>query len=87
MRNMLEKEQVIIDVLDIFVSAKRGLAFGDVMFQLNDIYRAKGEIMEKSLLTDILNDLTMQGFLNKFQIGTLDSWKITEEGEDHFYSL
>lgn len=87
MRNMLEKEQVIIDVLDIFVSAKRGLSFGDVMFQLNDIYRAKGEMMEKSLLTDILNDLTMQGFLNKFQVGTLDSWKITEEGEDHFYSL
>ena len=84
---MLEKEQVVIDVLDIFVSAKRGLSFGDVMFQLNDIYRAKGEIMEKSLLTDILNDLTMQGFLNKFQVGTLDSWKITEEGEDHFYSL
>ncbi len=84
---MLEKEQVIIDVLDIFVSAKRGLAFGDVMFQLNDIYRAKGEIMEKSLLTDILNDLTMQGFLNKFQVGTIDSWKITEEGEDHFYSM
>jgi len=84
---MLEKEQVAIDVLDIFVSAKRGLSFGDVMFQLNDIYRAKGEIMEKSLLTDILNDLTMQGFLNKFQVGTLDSWKITEEGEDHFYSL
>lgn len=84
---MLEKEQVIIDVLDIFVSAKRGLSFGDVMFQLNDIYRAKGEIMEKSLLTDILNDLTMQGFLNKFQVGALDSWKITEEGEDHFYSL
>ncbi len=84
---MLEKEQVIIDVLDIFVSAKRGLAFVDVMFQLNDIYRAKGEMMEKSLLTDILNDLTMQGFLSKFQVGTLDSWKITEEGEDHFYSM
>ena len=84
---MLEKEQVIIDVLDIFVSAKRGLAFGDVMFQLSDIYRSKGEIMEKSLLTDILNDLTMQGFLNKFQVGTIDSWKITEEGEDHFYSM
>jgi len=84
---MLEKDQVIIDVLDIFVSAKRGLSFGDVMFQLNDIYKAKGEIMEKSLLTDILNDLTMQGFLNKFQIGTIDNWKITEEGEDHFYSM
>lgn len=84
---MLEKEKVIIDVLDIFVSAKRGLAFSDVMFQLNNIYQPRGEMMEKSLLTDIMNELTMQGHLNKFKVGTVDTWKITEEGEDHFYSL
>jgi hypothetical protein len=84
---MLEKEKVIIDVLDIFVSAKRGLAFSDVMFQLNNIYQPRGEMMEKSLLTDIMNELTMQGHLNKFKVGTVDTWKITEEGEDHFYSM
>ena len=84
---MLEKEKVIIDVLDIFVSVKRGLAFSDVMFQLNNIYQPRGEMMEKSLLTDIMNELTMQGHLNKFKVGTVDTWKITEEGEDHFYSL
>jgi hypothetical protein len=84
---MLEKEKVIIDVLDIFVSAKRGLSFSDVMFQLNNIYQPGGEMMEKSLLTDIMNDLTMQGHLNKFKVGTVDTWKITEEGEDHFYSM
>lgn len=84
---MLEKEKVIIDVLDIFVSAKRGLSFSDVMFQLNNIYQPGGEMMEKSLLTDIMNDLTMQGHLNKFKVGTVDTWKITEEGEDYFYSM
>jgi len=84
---MLEKEKVIIDVLDIFVSAKRGLSFSDVMFQLNNIYQPRGEMMEKSLLTDIMDDLTMQGHLNKFKVGTVDTWKITEEGEDHFYSM
>jgi hypothetical protein len=84
---MLEKEKVIIDVLDIFVSAKRGLSFSDVMFQLNNIYQPRGEMMEKSLLTDIMNELTMQGHLNKFKVGTVDTWKITEEGEDHFYSM
>ncbi len=84
---MLEKEKVIIDVLDIFVSAKRGLSFSDVMFQLNNIYQPRGEMMEKSLLIDIMNDLTMQGHLNKFKVGTVDTWKITEEGEDHFYSM
>ncbi|MHA1707630.1 MAG: hypothetical protein ACTSX6_07005 [Candidatus Heimdallarchaeaceae archaeon] len=84
---MLEKEKVIIDVLDIFVSAKRGLTFSDVMFQLNNMYQPRGEIMEKSLLIDILDELTIQGFLKKFLVGKIDTWKITEEGEDHFYSL
>jgi hypothetical protein len=84
---MLEKDKVIVDVLDIFVSAKRGLAFSDVMFQLNNIYQSRGAMMEKSLLEDIMNDLTMQGHLNKFKVGTVDTWKITEEGEDYFYSL
>ena len=84
---MLEKEQIIMDVLDIFVSAKRGLTFSDVMFQLNNIYQSRGEMMEKSLLLDILDDLTMQGFIRTFIVGTLDTWKITEEGEDHFYTM
>ena len=84
---MLDKEKVKIDVLDIFVSAPRSLNFSDLMFQLNNIYQPRGEMMEKSLLTDVLNDLTMQGLIKKFQIGTIDSWKITEEGEDYFYSM
>ncbi|MHA2357621.1 MAG: hypothetical protein ACXABK_02485 [Candidatus Heimdallarchaeaceae archaeon] len=84
---MLEKEQIIMDVLDIFVSTKRGLNFSDIMFQLNTIYQPSGEMMEKSMLLDILDDLTMQGHIKKFVVGTLDTWKITEEGEDHFYSM
>ncbi|MCG3215269.1 MAG: hypothetical protein KAS63_00990 [Candidatus Heimdallarchaeota archaeon] len=84
---MLEKEKVIIDVLDIFVSAKRALSFADVIFQLNNIYQPINEIMEKSLLMDVLNDLTIQGYIKKFLVGTIDSYKITEEGEDYFYSM
>ncbi len=84
---MLEKEKIIIDVLDILVSARRGLALGDLIFQLNDIYQSSGQIIEKYLLIDILDYLTIQGYIRKFQVGTLDSWKITEEGEDHFYSM
>ena len=84
---MLEKEKVIVDVLDILVSARRGLSFGDIIFQLNDIYQPGGQMMEKSLLLDILDDLTIQGHVTKFLVGTLDSWKITDEGENHFYSM
>lgn len=84
---MLEKTKVVVDVLDIFVSLRRGLTVTDINFQLNNIYEAKGEKVDQQMLIEIINELTTDGYLKTFKVGTLDSWKITEEGEDHFYDL
>ena len=81
------KEQVEVDLLDIFVSLNRGLNISDVTFQINNLYAPRGEKAEPEMLMDVLNELTENGYLRKFQVGTLDSWKITEDGEDYFYSL
>ena len=85
--NMVTKEQVEIDLLDIFVSLNRGLNISDVTFQINNLYANRGEQADPMVLQEVLNELTAKGCLRKFQVGTLDSWKITEEGEDYFYSL
>ncbi|MHA1201005.1 MAG: hypothetical protein ACTSQ4_00615 [Candidatus Heimdallarchaeaceae archaeon] len=87
MRNMLEKTKVIVDVLDIFVSLKRGLTLTDINFQLNNIYESHGKTVDQQMLIEIINELTTDGYLKTFKVGSLDSWKITEEGEDHFYDL
>ncbi len=87
MRNMLEKTKVIVDVLDIFVSLKRGLTLTDVNFQLNNIYASHDKTVDQQILTEVINELTTAGYLKTFKVGSLDSWKITEEGEDHFYDL
>ncbi|MBY9001770.1 MAG: hypothetical protein KGD64_12705 [Candidatus Heimdallarchaeota archaeon] len=84
---MLEKTKLIVDVLDIFVSLKRGLNLPDLIFQLNDIYAPQGMKVEQEMLLEILNELAADGYLKTFKVGVLDSWKITEEGEDHFYDL
>ena len=84
---MLEKTKVIVDVLDIFVSLKRGLHLTDVNFQLNNIYEAHGKKVDQQMLIEIINELTADGHLKTFKVGSLDSWKITEEGEDFFYDL
>ena len=84
---MLEKTKIIVDVLDIFVSLKRGLNLADINFQLNNIYESQGKTVDKEILIEILNELTAEGYLRTFKVGALDSWKITEEGEDHFYDL
>lgn len=84
---MVTKEQVEVDLLDIFVSLNRGLNISDITFQINNLYAPRGEKAEPEMILEVLNDLTEKGFLRKFQVGALDSWKITEEGEDHFYSL
>ena len=84
---MLEKTKVIVDVLDIFVSLKRGLHLTDISFQLNNIYETHGEKVDQQMLIEIINELTTDGYLKTFKVGSLDSWKITEEGEDHFYDL
>jgi hypothetical protein len=84
---MVEKQQIEMDLLDIFVSLNRGLNISDVMFQLNNLYAPKGEKVEQGVLLEVLNSLTEQGYLKTFQVGALDSWKITEDGEDYFYSL
>ena len=84
---MVEKEQIEMDLLDIFVSLNRGLNISDVMFQLNNLYAPKGETVEQDILLEVLNSLTEKGYLKTFQVGALDSWKITEDGEDYFYSL
>jgi predicted transcriptional regulator len=84
---MLEKTKVIVDVLDIFVSLKRGLHLTDVNFQLNNIYETQGKKVDQHMLIEIINELTADGYLKTFKVGALDSWKITEEGEDYFYDL
>ena len=81
---MVEKQQIEMDLLDIFVSLNRGLNLSDVMFQLNNLYAPKGEKVEQEMLMEVLAD---KGYLKTFQVGALDSWKITEDGEDYFYSL
>ncbi len=84
---MVMKEQIEVDLLDIFVSLNRGLNISDISFQLNNLYAPKGESAEPEMILAVLNALTEKEFLRKFQVGTLDSWKITEDGEDYFYSL
>lgn len=84
---MVEKQQIEIDLLDIFVSLNRGLNLSDVMFQLNNLYAPKGESVEQEVLIEVLASLTEKNYLKNFKVGALDSWKITEEGEDYFYSL
>ena len=84
---MLEKTKLTVDALDIFVSLKRGLNLGDLIFQLNNIYESKGEKVDQDMLLELLNELVAEGYLKTFKVGVLDSWKITEEGEDHFYDL
>lgn len=84
---MVEKQQIEIDLLDIFVSLNRGLNLSDVMFQLNNLYTPRGEKAEQAVLIEVLNSLTEKEYLKNFKVGSLDSWKITDEGEDYFYSL
>lgn len=84
---MLEKKKIIVDVLDIFVSLKRGLNLADLTFQLNNIYEPLGEKIDQDMLVDVLTELTTEGYLKTFKVGALDSWKITDEGEDYFYDL
>lgn len=85
--NMVMKGQIEVDLLDIFVSLNRGLNISDVTFQINNLYAPRGEQAETEMLLEVLNELTEKGYLRKFQVGTIDSWKITEDGEDYFYSL
>lgn len=84
---MVEKQQIEIDLLDIFVSLNRGLNLSDVMFQLNNLYAPRGEKVEQAVLIEVLNSLTEKDYLKNFKVGALDSWKITDEGENYFYSL
>ena len=84
---MVEKQQIEVDLLDIFVSLNRGLNLSDVMFQLNNLYAPRGETVEQDVLIEVLTSLTEKGYLKSFQVGALDSWKITEDGEDYFYNL
>ncbi len=85
--SMVTKEQVKVDLLDIFVSLNRGLNISDITFQVNNLYSPRGEKAEHEMIMEVLDELTEKEFLKKFQVGSLDSWKITEDGEDHFYSL
>lgn len=84
---MVMKEQIEVDLLDIFVSLNKGLNISELTFQLNNLYAPKGETIKPDVLNEILNTLTEKEFLNKFQVGKIDTWKITENGEDYFYSL
>ncbi|MHA1198969.1 MAG: hypothetical protein ACTSQF_06420 [Candidatus Heimdallarchaeaceae archaeon] len=84
---MVTKEQIEVDLLDIFVSLNRGLNISDITFQLNNLYSPRGETAEPEMILEVLNALTEKEYLRKFQVGSLDSWKITDDGEDYFYTL
>ncbi len=84
---MIGKEQYILDILDIMSTQKRGFSIADLMMQLNVLYSAKGEKPEQKIVEEVLNDLTSNGYLKSFKVGSISEWKITEEGEDYFYSL
>ena len=77
---MLDKNRVIIDTLDIFVSLKRGLTLSDILFQLNNMYEPQGEKIDQELITEILEELSSNGNLKTFKVGAIDNWKITEDG-------
>ncbi|MCK4844708.1 MAG: hypothetical protein KAS95_03455 [Candidatus Heimdallarchaeota archaeon] len=85
--NMLDKERVRIDVLDVFCVAKRGLSIADVLMQLNGMYVRFGEKLEQQMLQDILDELTEIGYLKTYTVGVLNNWKITEEGIEYFEDM
>ncbi|MBA7538360.1 hypothetical protein ES705_30635 [subsurface metagenome] len=85
--NMLDKERVRIDVLDVFCVAKRGLSIADVLMQLNSMYVRSGEKLEQQMLQDVLDELTEKGYLKTYKVGILSSWKITEEGIEYFEDM
>ena len=63
---MVEKQQIEIDLLDIFVSLNRGLNLSDVMFQLNNLYAPRGESVEQEVLIEVLASLTEKDYLKNF---------------------
>jgi len=85
--NMLDKERVKIDVLDVFCVAKRGFSIADVLMQLNSMYVRSGEKLEQQMLQDVLDDLTEIEYLKTYKVGILNSWKITEEGIEYFEDM
>ena len=85
--NMLDKERVRIDVLDVFCIAKRGLSIADVLMQLNNMYVRSGEKLEQQMLQDILDKLTEIGYLKTYKVGILNNWKITEGGIEYYEDM
>lgn len=85
--NMLDRERVRIDVLDVFCGAKRGLPMADVLMQLNSMYVRSGEKLEQQMLQDILEELTEIGYLRTYKVGILNTWKITDEGIEYYEDL
>lgn len=85
--NMLDKERVKIDVLDVFCVAKRGLPMADVLMQLNSMYVRSGEKLEHQMLQEILDKLTEIGYLKTYKVGILNTWKITKEGIEYFEDM
>lgn len=83
----MDKETVILDVLDIMYSGKRGYTIADLLMQLNNIYQTRGKKIEQQELYEILNELTEKGYLRMYKVGLVDGWKITEEGIDYFEGL
>ncbi|MHA1304203.1 MAG: hypothetical protein ACTSQE_09435 [Candidatus Heimdallarchaeaceae archaeon] len=83
----MNKDQYMIDILDIMATQKRGFSIADLMFQLSTLYATRGEKPDQVVIQKVLDELTEQGYLKTFQVGALPQWKITEEGEDYFYSL
>lgn len=83
----MEKETVIMDILDIMYSSKRGFTIADLLIQLNNIYQSRGKTIEQQELQEVLDELTEKGYLKTYKVGAVTGWKITDEGIDYFESL
>lgn len=83
----MNKEKYTTDILDIMATQKRGFSVADIMLQLNTLYAPRGEKPDQKVVEEVLNELTEKGYLKRFTVGIIPQWKITEEGEDYFYSL
>ena len=80
----MNEAQMMVDILDIMASLKRGFSVADLMVQLTTLYAPRGGQPDQAILEKILNEQTEQGHLKTFKIGILPSWKITPEGEEFF---
>lgn len=83
---MVEIEKMKLDILDIMVSMKKGYSIADLMMQLANLYAPLGEKPNQEQVESILDEFKKEGYIKEFMVGTLPSYKITDEGEEFFYT-